>query len=829
MANYTLCVTVLAGASPQFLVKAFDGTPSQSITVSGIYALGYLDNACTTNLGNLTYSSAGLTFFPNNVTPTFISPTSSPSPVTWGVVTSVRVVNIVINGQTYGGEGPYTIGNDKITLKLAYCQPSGVFPCVAASPTPTPTQTQTPSATTYKCGQGVAQGVYYYTDCCGNFIEGASDGQLTVSMDYTKPFFGVKKLNTLATQACPSPTSTPTPTLTPTITSTATQTPTPTYTPTLTKTPTPTPTNTPVTRLANNCDVITLFDMGVICNVISEPTSSTSNDGIISVDVTGGTSPYSFYWSNGQRSQTLMGVGQGDYVCTIIDFYGDYTATTICSLAAPTTTPTPTQTMTPTVTPTGPCPKLCFYTVDGKTPIKYQFVCNDVYNGRKSWTNGSLHIVWDDTRWVVTYSDNETPYVNLTGGIWVSYDTSSVPLSSWETLGGQSSEPITVTEGLCPNTFPLQTLITKQDSTCNNNQSCDGNIIIDTSGGVSPYVYSIDNGVNWQTTGFFQNLCPNTYTVITKDSENNTNNNIVVIGYVDAPTTYQISVSSIPNLTEVISETNYVSQTTYLSVVSNPPLPVGTKISFYLDFSSIKTTNGPGTGTIDDVIDVFSSNSGSLTPINPTTTTSVNSRPNCSPDLQTVVTETQSYYCELTSTTTISITTQSILEITEGLISDNNCVTELNQSINIGISQVKIEGCYCCTAVADNNFFSANQNSLSYTAKALTPEIFLGGAICKYNNCNDNSVCSVEYKVIVNNAPTGSYVVLVVDPGSTATVYLTNDVPQTATLIYQEQNGVNQYVNFTLQLKNSLGVVISDNLGFISHQSYWSNLGYCLN
>ena len=193
------------------------------------------------------------------------------------------------------------------------------------------------------CGLGlIKSGEYYYTDCCGNFITGTvnPDETLQVSFNYNLASGNVGRLDVTSSIACATPTPTPTPTITPTNTITPTQTPTNTLTPTPSITPSVTPSNTPVTRLKNDCDVITLFDLGINCNVIQSPTESNPSGGVLSLNVTGGTAPYSFFWEGGQRSQTLVGVPQGTYEVVVVDYYGDYTASTVCSLLAPTPTAT---------------------------------------------------------------------------------------------------------------------------------------------------------------------------------------------------------------------------------------------------------------------------------------------------------------------------------------------------------------------------------------------------------------------------------------------------------------------------------------------------------
>ena len=100
----------------------------------------------------------------------------------------------------------------------------------------------------------------------------------------------------------------------------------------------------------NQCDPITIFPLGVQCNN-TNPTNSLTSDGIISLIITGGTPPYTVIWNNGSSGPYLQNLPVGSYTSTVIDYYGDFTATTICTLSAETPTYTPVTTPTPTPTP----------------------------------------------------------------------------------------------------------------------------------------------------------------------------------------------------------------------------------------------------------------------------------------------------------------------------------------------------------------------------------------------------------------------------------------------------------------------------------------------
>jgi len=754
MANYSLCVTAVAGASPRFLIQAFSGTPSQPITVSGIYCEGYSDSGCATNLGNMSYVSPGISFFPNPSFPTTLFPTSSPSPITWTNVNYIRIINIVINGVTYGLDGTYTIGSDTVDLNLAYCQPSGSFPCISISPTPTPTpsitptntptntptstMTPTPSTTPIICGSGVTTGTHYYTDCCGDFFTGSAVGTV-VSFDYTKPFAGINKLQVAASVSCATPTPTPTNTMTSTPTLTPTNTSTPTSTPPPTPSVTPSNTPSPVYKLQNNCDVFTVFPLGATCVTIAQPTTSTSTDGILSLNITGGTTPYTVFWYKGSEfignGKTLFNKNQGSYKAVVTDFYQDFTATTFCTLIPPTPSPTPTNTATPTPTPTPSWPDLCLYIISSQqvfTPI--QFVPTPNVNGKPTWTSGTYVISWDSNlnRWQISN-------LSVLGGQLVSTDTSNVPLASWTVAGIQGSvQPnIIMQEGTCSSTLPFNIQIQKQDNSCSGQTFNTGSITITANGGTPPYQYSINGGGSFQLSNIFTGLAAGTYQVVSKDFNGVTLNNSVVISNSQSITTYTISVQN--TQTTVITPQNTRS---YWKVNVTPAIPIGTTINFNLNIDSYQYINGPGQGTISS-INVVSKNLISQPVTSQSTSTPVvTTRPNCSPYQLTSTTINQNYSLSMTAGDVISGTSTSALYISTPVVdSSNGCATTLEQDINVFVDQPITQGCTCCNVVADSQSLGGvTDHILQATQAEQTPSYFsvvLGFGNSEGSACND--------------------------------------------------------------------------------------------
>jgi hypothetical protein len=57
-----------------------------------------------------------------------------------------------------------------------------------------------------------------------------------------------------------------------------------------------------------------------------------SNDGTATANPAGGTSPYSYYWSNGATTQTISNLTPGLYSATITDSHGCTTTVAIVSM-----------------------------------------------------------------------------------------------------------------------------------------------------------------------------------------------------------------------------------------------------------------------------------------------------------------------------------------------------------------------------------------------------------------------------------------------------------------------------------------------------------------
>jgi hypothetical protein len=297
-------------------------------------------------------------------------------------------------------------------------------------------------------------------------------------------------------------------------------------------------------------------------------------------------------------------------------------------------------------------------------------------------------------------------------------------------------------------------------------------------------VYSINNGVTYQTSSIFNNLCPGTYTIITNYAVNSKNTQTISVGFDTQPITYQLSLSANTSATQTVTTNNYSSKTTYLEAVVTPPLPVGLTISFNLTVSSIKTYNGPGTGVITDNI-LITQGGMSKTPSTTSSISQTGNRPNCNPESQVVVSEADTYTLSMTSNSKVLIIDTSILEITDGQAgAQSNCLTNLNQTINTQFTVPSIQGCNCCSVIADDRLVSINENSVTYAPNSEpTPITWTEYNIYGFDPGLNRGVACGN-----NDLP----------PASPQTVYATTSTPELITQFYNTENLGNPYINMNI-------------------------------
>ena len=426
--------------------------------------------------------------------------------------------------------------------------------------------------------------------------------------------------------------------------------------------------NIPTVKPPNECDVITIFPMGVNC-IVQNPSTDKSFDGAAALIITGGTPPYTIYWEVGSFAPALSNIGIGEYSATVVDYYGDFTANTTCVLTAETLTISgmcfivsgvvdnqvvyvnsnslglkngkpyyflqsgiqqlgyvfwnqPTnewyfcQTLECQTTPynvlnedgfyptgttgsweidmvtnilitesyVGNCslpaiPKdfydlcLSFEVVDNKGQFpsvsieQIDLSPAGEINGQESWTSSTSQylLYWNTSsmpsQWTIT------GYLPTT--IFINNDPTYPPLSNWQILGNPNVNSVSVTEGNCTSNYYVFVSAIGNDAVCGGL----GSITVNANGGVSPYLYSVDGGLIYQSSPIFNNLTPGIYSVTAKDS----NDVVGTFGNITITNTPPISYS----LSLLVNNNNNTFS------ITAPTLPGGVTLNVNLNMVSI--------------------------------------------------------------------------------------------------------------------------------------------------------------------------------------------------------------------------------------------------
>jgi len=217
----------------------------------------------------------------------------------------------------------------------------------------------------------------------------------------------------------------------------------------------------------------------------TDETGNNYNDGEATCSPSGGTSPYTFSWNNGETTQTIIGLSPGNYTITVSDD-GSCTSeetVTVNEYTCPTITPNATATDETgnnyndgeaTCSPSG-----------GTSPYTF------------SWNNG----------------ETTQTIINLAP------DNYNVTVT--DSKACTADQTVTVNEYICPT---IEVNASSTDETGNNTN--DGTATCSPSGGTYPYTFSWSNG---ETTQTIIDLAPGNYTVTVTDGKDCTSEETVSI------------------------------------------------------------------------------------------------------------------------------------------------------------------------------------------------------------------------------------------------------------------------------------------------------------
>lgn len=265
---------------------------------------------------------------------------------------------------------------------------------------------------------------------------------------------------------------------------------------------------------ANGCTITNTLTLDEPTPITTEITNSDYNgnniscngttDGTVELEVTGGTQPYTYLWSNGGANQDITGLGPGAYTVTVTDANGCVT-TQSTSLTEP---------------------EILSVNIDSPTyPSGDEISCNGL-------SDGSIDVIVMGGASPYTYSwSNGSITQNLNG-----LPAGPYTLSVTDANGCTQSESTTLSEP----TVLTTTITNIIDASCSGNN--DGSATISVNGGAGSYVYLWSDG---QSNSTAINLSSGSYTVIVNDENGCVEQDTAIVSQ---PTTLASSISSSTNV-----------------------------------------------------------------------------------------------------------------------------------------------------------------------------------------------------------------------------------------------------------------------------------------
>lgn len=434
----------------------------------------------------------------------------------------------------------------------------------------------------------------------------------------------------------------------------------------------------------NSCNIITILPLGIDCDVINASTPDASN-GYMAILITGGTPPYITTWSNGANTTYLTNLSPGNYTATVVDYYGDFSATTTCTvgydsyyleqfedctnvgqyiyyLADTTSLFIPNQVYKLT-TQTGCWESLGTTLYTGQThynsvaisssgPYATCLICQPptptpvYYNGPLCLTKFTFPSTYEQTTFysgatINNYpswsSNTQTIYYNTGTTKWTVsgwtganvpflQSTSIPPIGNWIYPGAFAST-VTVATGTCTSPALNVTVLPQMPSCSTNN----GSATILVTGGVPPYQYSLNN-IIYSTSNIFTNLTPGLKTIYVKDgaTPQNTSSQNFTITPLQNYTNYILNLNFVEQNPLVSTIQQVAQSTTYnktsnwnLSLTPNTPFqsPGYVKFDITFDVSTTAYTNSLNVPQILNTITVTGT-TGTTVPV-PTQTSTV--------------------------------------------------------------------------------------------------------------------------------------------------------------------------------------------------------------
>jgi hypothetical protein len=509
----------------------------------------------------------------------------------------------------------------------------------------------------------------------------------------------------------------------------------------------------------NSCNIITLLPLGLDCDSINASTPDSTN-GMVTLYITGGTPPYNVNWDNGSQGTLLTNLGPGDYTATVIDYYGDFSATTTCTvsfdsfyieefenckdsskiyyladlpsifstgktyelttqvgcwLSSGTTLYTgqtyynvfaeissgpydDCQDCLPQPEPEPEYPSVLCAQLFNNNPKVGQTLLNQETFLSANTING--YPSWSSSTQTIYYNTGNTRWEILnwpSGSNAIFVSPTPPPVGTW-TLLGLNGYTLIVSSGACVT--PLRIEVRQGNPTCSNTN--DGTITIYANNGTAPYTYSID-GIQYQNSNIFTSLNAGVYTVYVLDNNGATASQTVTL------TAQQVLQNYTINLTNGQTSTlqGFNSETKTRNVIINivPTLPNNVTVSFDIPINVLITgTTNVSTSTSTTQENTITFNTFNTSTVSsPTITTPIttsNQQPSPCPKYNTNTTAyTETYQATITGNGYIECTiTQKVITPPQP---DGGCKLFAKIIDTVNLTNTQSNNMYCANLISN--------------------------------------------------------------------------------------------------------------------------------
>lgn len=309
---------------------------------------------------------------------------------------------------------------------------------------------------------------------------------------------------------------------------------------------------------ANGCFTSQLINITdptpLVTNVTTNPATCTGNNGGASITANGGTTPYTYLWSNGQTTAQLSNVSAGNYSYTVTDDNGCFVVGSVM-ISAPSSIGTTTTTNPATcggsnggatITVNGGTAPFTYLWSNGQTTAQLSNVSAGSYSYTVTDANGCIDIgsvnVTSPSSLGSTVTPNPASCGSNNGGATITVNGGTAPFSYLWSNGQTTPQLTNVSPGSYSYTVTdangcydtgmttiasstsLNTTTTTNHASCHGLQDGEATIII--NGGTTPFSYQWSNG---STSPQISNVSAGSYSYTVTDALGCSNTGTITI------------------------------------------------------------------------------------------------------------------------------------------------------------------------------------------------------------------------------------------------------------------------------------------------------------